>query len=377
MAHLVMRQAADVIRDEQSFAEVVGESDRILRVVADLLGEPAATLAGAAPVDAEHLRETLSAAEAALTAWARCHTKEAERAAVALNELRRAQLTTHYLDLRRRQESVSALHDALRRLRTAATVQELAGQVPHEAAKMGFNRVLFSWLDNRRWVPASIHTENGPEEARAVMQAGSPYRSIGDLLEGTMVRERRPMIVRDALDHPRVHPHLQGVMHSHAYVATPVLAPGGVVAFLNADQNMETGTVDDFDRDLIAMFGEGVGLALERVSMIEEMSQIRSRLRQQADALRNLMSDLDGSEVSSVTPSQSDRDLPAAPLHDLTRREEEVLRLVAAGLSNAEIADRLYITEGTTKTHVKNVLRKLGAENRAQAVAIYHGNVAR
>ncbi|MFB9073466.1 response regulator transcription factor [Citricoccus parietis] len=54
---------------------------------------------------------------------------------------------------------------------------------------------------------------------------------------------------------------------------------------------------------------------------------------------------------------------------DLTRRELEILGLVAEGLSNAAIAQRLVISEGTAKTHVKNILRKLGASNRTQAAA--------
>jgi DNA-binding NarL/FixJ family response regulator len=53
---------------------------------------------------------------------------------------------------------------------------------------------------------------------------------------------------------------------------------------------------------------------------------------------------------------------------DLTGREVEVLRLVAAGLSNTEIAGRLIISLETVKTHVGNLLTKLGATNRTQAV---------
>ena len=54
----------------------------------------------------------------------------------------------------------------------------------------------------------------------------------------------------------------------------------------------------------------------------------------------------------------------------LTSREREVLRLVAAGESNKRIAAKLRITERTAKFHVTSILGKLGAENRAQAVAI-------
>jgi DNA-binding NarL/FixJ family response regulator len=52
----------------------------------------------------------------------------------------------------------------------------------------------------------------------------------------------------------------------------------------------------------------------------------------------------------------------------LSEREVEVLRLVAAGLANRAIGQRLFITEKTVKKHLSNILGKLGATNRTQAV---------
>lgn len=65
-----------------------------------------------------------------------------------------------------------------------------------------------------------------------------------------------------------------------------------------------------------------------------------------------------------------DREEPAPEstlLGDLTEREIDVLRLVAQGVSNPEIAEELYITVNTVKTHLRNILDKLHVENRTQA----------
>jgi DNA-binding CsgD family transcriptional regulator len=86
-------------------------------------------------------------------------------------------------------------------------------------------------------------------------------------------------------------------------------------------------------------------------------------LRAEVDALaRRGRLDLGGGHVEAVGGE------PAG----LTRRELEVLRLVAAGRSNQQIADALFISRKTASVHVSNILRKLGVHTRVEAAATAH-----
>ncbi|MFI6831340.1 response regulator [Kribbella sp. NPDC050241] len=73
--------------------------------------------------------------------------------------------------------------------------------------------------------------------------------------------------------------------------------------------------------------------------------------------------------IAGLTP-----DAPAKDAAGLTSRETEVLRLIAGGLSNPEIAKQLFISEVTVKTHINNTFAKIGARHRAEAVRYAYRN---
>lgn len=108
------------------------------------------------------------------------------------------------------------------------------------------------------------------------------------------------------------------------------------------------------------------GNALHLTGTVQDVTELHAA----AEALHQTASDL-GRRAAALRPSRG-RDREAGDLDkSLSPRQLEILALVADGLSNAEIASHLYLTESTVKWHVRKILRALRVTNRAQAVARY------
>jgi DNA-binding NarL/FixJ family response regulator len=91
----------------------------------------------------------------------------------------------------------------------------------------------------------------------------------------------------------------------------------------------------------------------------------------QASSLGVLLREIAGGSVYHAFDTSAEPQL-ASTLEELTTREQEVLRLVAAGLPNVRIAQQLWVTEQTVKFHLSNVYRKLGVANRTEASHYAH-----
>ncbi|MGF7056536.1 response regulator [Brassicibacter mesophilus] len=79
--------------------------------------------------------------------------------------------------------------------------------------------------------------------------------------------------------------------------------------------------------------------------------------------------------VNEISPSGS-KSIESKQIDSLTRREYEVLVLIAEGLNNREIAERLFISEKTVKNHVSNIFKKIGVSDRVQAaIFTYRNNI--
>jgi DNA-binding NarL/FixJ family response regulator len=122
-------------------------------------------------------------------------------------------------------------------------------------------------------------------------------------------------------------------------------------------------TTFDTDENLYAALRAGTSGFLLKVSPPEQLVEA-IRVVAAGDGL------LDPAVTTRVIASFAGRHEPVRPpqLSELTPRELEVLRLLARGLTNAEIAKELFVGEATVKTHVARVLMKLSLRDRAQAV---------
>lgn len=252
---------------------------------------------------------------------------------------------------------------------------------------MGFTRVLFSHIKSGTWLAYSAFAGDDRDMAQAMVHAGAtnPRRLVGPLHECEMVRHGQPILVRNPQTDPRVHAELIAVTKTASYVAAPVFSWGRAIGLVHADRHSDDYGVEEFDREALGIFAEGLGIAFERNQMIERLHAMR-RAADEHQRVANALADdftLEVMDLAGPGPGLTDDllgelDDPSTMsghdprlMHDLTSREAEVLHAIAAGKTNAQIATALFVTEGTVKSHVKHILRKLGAGNRTEAVAKY------
>ena len=125
-------------------------------------------------------------------------------------------------------------------------------------------------------------------------------------------------------------------------------------------------TISDEEADLYDAIKAGaMGYLLKEISIEEVASAIRAVHGGQSLISPSMASKLLSEFASMIKRGDERQQLPAPRL---TEREMEVLRLVAKGLNNRDIAKQLYISENTVKNHIRNILEKLQLHSRMEAV---------
>ncbi|MCW3040366.1 MAG: response regulator containing a CheY-like receiver domain and an DNA-binding domain [Solirubrobacterales bacterium] len=285
-------------------------------------------------------------------------------------------------DAQRRMSTLVAINAAIGRLQALEGTAAVIEAAPAELCRScGFSRAMISRVRGSRWVPEVLHvTETAPVIEDFMSYVGRSEIPLEHmLLETDLVRRRVPALVRDARNDPRTFKEIVDVSQSTSYAASPIMPTRRVIGFFHVDRP-EGPPLDETDRDNLWAFAEHFGLLFERVILIERLerqrAQIHSTLMEAAAVVNDLCSgelELTRTEHPVEVRAAHGRSggRPSALASLLSAREREVLELVASGATNTAVAEQLVISQGTVKSHVKRILRKLHVANRAEAVARY------
>lgn len=284
--------------------------------------------------------------------------------------------------LARQSSAARVVREALDVLRDVDTVAQLTERAPLAVSTIGFDRAVLSRIEQSVWIAETAYVAKDPGWADEIRRAGSdqPRTLDGSLLETQIVRRNRPLVVNDLADRTDLHRALIDTSMTRSYAAAPIVGWGRVIGFLHADCYHQRRNLDAMDRDLLWMFCAGLGTLITRAAALDELNRLRGELRRLA-AGPGTEGGTPGAGLSWSRPApeipfgqpepftgRGGRS-PAELKPELTRRELDVLRLMSGGRTNGQIARQLVIAEGTVKSHVKHILRKLDAANRAEAVS--------
>ncbi len=187
-----------------------------------------------------------------------------------------------------------------------------------------------------------------------VLEAEDDIEVVGEAEDGRDAVERVADIVPDVVLMDVRMPDVDGIEATRLIAER---APSAKIIML---------TVSDEESDLYEAIKAGAtGYLLKEISIEEVASAVRAVVSGQSLISPSMASKL-LNEFTNLAKRADER--TSVPTPRLTERELEVLRLVAQGMSNREIAGELYISENTVKNHVRNILEKLHLHTRMEAV---------
>jgi DNA-binding CsgD family transcriptional regulator len=282
---------------------------------------------------------------------------------------------------------LSRINETMSRFAHGDSLADLVRHAPVLLCEAGgFDRAMISRVRGSTWTPAAVHVAVGADdEANVTLVAALRALQIpltGSLIETEVLRNRAPMLVEQmpaagTTSAPHVFERLAELLRSRAYVVAPVVIGERVAGFLHADAYTSGRDLMVADRASIQIFAAMFGLLYERAAMGQRLRDQRQAVAAAVEAgsqgeLGQDVARLVRAQVRSAGHHRPSNN-PWPPVHGgaLTGREWEILRLLASGASNSQIASALVVSDNTVKSHIKRILRKLPAANRAEAVYRY------
>ena len=266
----------------------------------------------------------------------------------------------------RRADALERIGDAIRRLGELSVTEGILTRAASElGAASEFDRVLISEVSEGRLRPLTIWSGDDQAAAGAALSALAGETVILEypLLEHEVARGGGPRLITVATARARTPAALAAHLRWSSYGVAALTTGGDTIGLLHADAGDRA--LDALDVEVLGKFAQGLAGVLERAVLRHTLELHRGEL---AAAVQWMGARL-GRLADAAVPDHSADGAGAALLEILTPRELDVLRLLARGQTNLAIANALVVREGTVKYHVKNILRKLGATNRADAVA--------
>ncbi|MEV4421507.1 LuxR C-terminal-related transcriptional regulator [Patulibacter sp. NPDC049589] len=275
-----------------------------------------------------------------------------------------------------RRRPIAALDRAIDRLRVVPTSSALRAQLCSEAARAcGFERVHVSAVQDGAWTVIDAFSTRGVPTADALL-AGIALD--GSTPERRCIEEDRPVLAGPGDAPPSA---LAAEAIGPAYVVAPIAAPSGLIGLLHADHHPTDRPVDRLDSELLGRFAGSFADVFERASLGERLARQRRTIIEGLEREAREAERLAGTELTLGIRAPEPADPHGRGIDErrsnvtidelLTARERDVVVLLVDGASNAMIAKRLVITVGTVKSHVKRILRKLGAKNRSEVISRY------
>jgi DNA-binding CsgD family transcriptional regulator len=270
-----------------------------------------------------------------------------------------------------RTERVRAAVERLGELGSPSGILDRAAQELGASAEL--DRVLISELNAGGLEPRVLWgrtVDKAAREAPLGELRGLRLALEYPLVEHDVARRRSAQLVDVASAGPRAQPALAAALGWRCYVVAAIVVEGESVGLLHAAHSEHDRELDAVDVELVARFADGLGDVFDRAVLRETLKRHRSELQSAVNWLSDRLGRL-GTGARSGGPATNGSGVDSETVDELTPRELEVLGLMARGQTNAAIATALRVREGTVKYHVKNILRKLGARSRADAVARY------
>ncbi|HEY5857782.1 MAG TPA: helix-turn-helix transcriptional regulator [Aldersonia sp.] len=245
---------------------------------------------------------------------------------------------------------------------------------------LGFQKSVYSPATKSGWSPTTIaiHPDLGDAFAPlrdAIVALSLPAGAAPR--EEEVVRRGRAIAV-DPIDIYRdTYAPLVELSRPRGYLAVPVVCAGRVTALLHADHHDVE--LDSADMSRLQAAAAVVALAEEHDTLRSAITTRNRRVAEEIRALQSILDELEQTQLSIAealgggSGTDDFTNVPAQTGHSatLTAREREDFEFVAHGATNADIAQALFVSEGTVKSHIRRVYRKLGVSTRAEAAALY------